>query len=74
MTLDIETKYGLYSAYFVQDENDRGYTGWFTDIPAVVAQGEDIGECCEELEISLHCLLDYKAQESAKNIVEECLG
>lgn len=51
---------------FIQDPDDKGYTGFFNELPEAVAEGDTIEEAVENLFLSLQAILEAK-----KEIIKE---
>lgn len=51
------------TAIFVQDPTDKGYTGYFAEMPEVIAEGETEEEVQSNLFEALNIMLKFKKEE-----------
>lgn len=47
---------------FIQDENDGGFTGFITQVPGAVSEGDTIDEAAENLMKTLPDLLELESR------------
>ncbi len=56
-----------FTAIFVQDPNDKGFTGFFAELPEVVAEGDNEEEVQQNLFSALEIMLRFNKEEMEEN-------